>query len=121
MPGESFSTVRIFWPEFSKEELIKRIREGIKSILNVLPITKVVLFGSYAEGRHTAASDIDLLVIYKGPKKQGDYSICWDAFGIPQLELHIYTEEECRKLKSKGSTLLEEAEKKGIIIWLSPP
>ena len=40
--------MRIFWPEFSREELIKRIREGIKSVMNVLPITKVVLFGSYA-------------------------------------------------------------------------
>ena len=81
----------------------------------------MVLFGSYAEGRHTAASDVDLLVIYRGPKRRYDYSICWDAFGIPQLELHIYTEEEYTKLKSKGSMLLEEAEKKGIIIWLSPP
>ncbi|RLI06938.1 hypothetical protein DRO32_04745 [Candidatus Bathyarchaeota archaeon] len=65
MPEGSSSTVRIFWPELNREELIKRIREGIKSVLNVLPITKVVLFGSYARARHTAASDVDLLVVYR--------------------------------------------------------
>jgi len=113
--------VRIFWPEFSKEELIKRIREGIRSILNALPITKVVLFGSYAEGRHTAASDVDLLVIYRGVKRQDDYSICWDALSIPQLELHIYTEEEYERLRSRGGLLPREAEEKGIVIWPVPP
>lgn len=117
MPRRSSDTVRIFWPEYSRKELIRRIREGVKSILNILPITKVILFGSYAKVRHTAASDIDLLVVYRGPKRQDDYSICWDAFKIPQLELHIYTEEEYERLRSKGSLLLKEAEEKGIVIW----
>ena len=94
--------MRIFWPELNREELIRRIRKGIKSVLNVLPITKVILFGSYARARHTAASDVDLLVVYRGPKRQDDYSICWEALGIPQLELHIYTEEEYERLRSKG-------------------
>ena len=48
MPGGSSNSVRIFWPELSREKLIERVREGIESVLNVLPITKVVLFGSYA-------------------------------------------------------------------------
>jgi len=117
MPGGSSDSVRIFWPELSREELIRRIREGIKSVLSVLPITKVILFGSYARARHTAASDVDLLVVYRGPKRQDDYSICWEALGIPQLELHIYTEEEYERLRSRGSLLPREAEEKGIVVW----
>ena len=121
MPGGSSNSVRIFWPELNREELIRRVREGIKSVLNVLPITKVILFGSYARARHTAASDVDLLVVYRGPKRHDDYSVCWEALGIPQLELHIYTEEEYERLRSKGSLLPKEAEEKGIVIWPVPP
>jgi len=121
MPRESSNSVRIFWPELDREKLIRRIREGIESVLNVLPITKVILFGSYARARYTAASDVDLLVIYRGPKRQDDYSICWDALSISQLELHIYTEEEYERLRSKGSLLPKEAEEKGIVIWPVSP
>jgi len=84
-------------------------------MLNVLPITKVILLGSYARARHTAASDVDLLVVYRGPKRQDDYSVCWEALGTPQLELHIYTEEEYKRLRSRGSLLPEEARRKALL------
>jgi len=34
-----------------------------------LPVSLIVLFGSYAKDNYTAKSDIDLLVVYRGKVK----------------------------------------------------
>ncbi|MEM2841877.1 MAG: nucleotidyltransferase domain-containing protein [Thermoproteota archaeon] len=115
MQEGSSNTVKIYYPEFNLEELIERIKRGVEIILKSLPIETVILFGSYVEGKHTAASDVDLLIIYESPKRKNDYSVCWDAFKIPQLELFIYTKSEYEKLRKSG--IAREVEKKGIIVW----
>lgn len=117
MQKKSSNIVKIYYPEFNQKELIEKLKEGAKLISNILPLKLMILFGSYANGRYTAASDIDLLIVYNGLKREDDYSICWDILKIPQLELHIYTSSEYDKLKKSGSILIKEIEKKGIIIW----
>ncbi len=72
------NTVKIYYPEFNKEELIKKLKEKAEIISNILPLKLMILFGSYANGRYTAASDVDLLIVYNGLKREDDYSICWD-------------------------------------------
>jgi len=81
-----------------------------------IPLVKLILFGSYAKNRHTAASDIDLLIIYNGNKLKDDYHIVWDILQLPEVQLHIYTLDEFEKLKSSGSSFPKEAEK-GIILY----
>jgi len=112
--------VRIYYPEFNREELIERITVRLKTLCRHLPLKRVILFGSWARGRATAASDIDLLIIYEGSRREEAYSLCWDIIDIPQLELHIYTEEEYERLKASGSHLPREAER-GINLWPDPP
>jgi predicted nucleotidyltransferase len=46
---------------------LEDIRCGILAVAPRYSIKKVSLFGSYAEGRQTAASDIDLLVEFREP------------------------------------------------------
>lgn len=117
MRKRSSSTVKVYYPEFSQEEMIEKIRGKINELLKKIPLESVTLFGSYAEKRQTAASDIDLLIIYKGHEMKDAYSTCWDIFKIPQLQIHIYTSSQYEKLKASGSLLPKEVEKKGIIIW----
>ncbi|MEM2735178.1 MAG: nucleotidyltransferase domain-containing protein, partial [Candidatus Bathyarchaeia archaeon] len=74
-----------------------------KAISRSLPLKAVILFGSYAEGRHTAASDVGLLIVYEDPKREGDYGICWDALKIPQAEILVYTESEYEGLMKGGA------------------
>ncbi len=50
---------------------------GTKALQAMLPVTRIVLFGSYARGRHTIASDIDLLVTYSGPKRDDACGLVW--------------------------------------------
>lgn len=122
MAERSSNTVRVYYPELSREEIIDRLKEGAELLSKSLPLRAIILFGSYAEGRHTAASDIDLLVVLEDPRRKDDYSTCWDAFKIPQLELHIYTVSE---YKMRRSGLTGKTHGKGLVIWrqntMSPP
>lgn len=58
----SSSSVRVFYPKYSRADVIRILREGVRELAGVLPITRVVLFGSYARGTYTVASDVDLFV-----------------------------------------------------------
>lgn len=55
---------------------------------------RVVLFGSYAKGRETVASDVDLLVVYSGNRRADAYELVRRELKIRRLEPHLYTEEE---------------------------
>lgn len=46
---------------------IEDIRQGVAALAGQYPIKRVNLFGSYAEGRQTETSDIDLLVEFHDP------------------------------------------------------
>lgn len=64
MRSRSSGSVKITFPRYERGEVIQKLQERIDALRAVLPITRVVLFGSYATGHHTAASDIDVLVVY---------------------------------------------------------
>lgn len=64
-----------------------------------LPLKRVVLFGSYAKGRQTIASDIDLLVIHAGQPCEDAYALVKRTLNIHRLEPHIYAEEEYEQVQ----------------------
>ncbi len=119
MLRRSSSSVRIFYPEHTKEEIISKMKSYIAELRSHLPIRLVVLFGSYAEERHTAASDIDILVVYDDPKREDAHKLVIDIIDLPRLEPHIYTTKEYERMKN--STLHKEASRKGIILWDHQP
>jgi predicted nucleotidyltransferase len=55
-----------------------------------------VLFGSCATGRHTVASDVDVLVVYSGPHRPDAHATIRSMIGLRGLELHLYTEAAAR-------------------------
>ena len=116
MRSESSNSVRVCFPRFSREELIELLRNRMKPLSKKLPLRLVALFGSYAQGRHTAASDVDLLVVYDDPKRDEAYGLVWDSMGLPMLQLHIYTASEYEELKRSGSSFPAEAER-GIVLF----
>ena len=62
MPKTSSSSVKIFYPKHNREQIIEAIQEALPRLQEQLPLKLVALFGSYAKGNYTVASDIDLLV-----------------------------------------------------------
>lgn len=75
MPERSSGSVRIFYPRFDGPGLVRALREGIERLETVLPLRRVVLFGLYAKGTATVASDVDLLVIYQGAPWADAYAL----------------------------------------------
>ncbi len=99
MQRESSSSVRIFYPKFDKKELIQKLKKKIEELAGKLPLSLVVLFGSYAQGNYTVASDVDLLVIYRGKERKDAFATVKKTLEIPLLEPHVHSEEQYEKLK----------------------
>ena len=111
----SSGSVQIFYPKFNKEEIIQAIQKKLKHLTDSLPISTVLLFGSYAKGNYTVASDIDILVVYKGKERRDAYATVKRILDIPCLEPHLYTKREYKEAKetidrmTKDSILLFQA------------
>ena len=115
MRARSSSSVRIFYPKLDRDQLIRALQERVQRLVHVLPIRRVVLFGSYAKGTHTVGSDVDLLVVYQGEAREDAYAVTKRTLDIPRLEPHPYTEAEYEAL----APTLERMAAGGVLI-LSP-
>jgi hypothetical protein len=99
--------VRVFYPKYSRAQVVRLIGEGVPYLQRSLPLTLVVLFGSYAKGTYTVASDIDLLVVYSGEKRDDAFAVTKKTIAVPGLEPHVYTEDEYSKLKTTIDKMIE--------------
>lgn len=116
MQRRSSSSVRVFYPKFEREEIIQKIRMGLEPLGKKLPVKYAILFGSYAKGNYTVASDIDLLIIYKGAKREDAYMLSKKILNICGLEPHVYSETEYGEMKETIDRMI----KNGIIIFPDP-
>jgi len=73
MPRGSSTSVRVFYPRLTSEEIIARLRAGVQELERSLPLIRLVLFGSYAAGSYTVGSDVDLLVAHEGKPRDRRY------------------------------------------------
>lgn len=76
------------------------LRRRLPALQENLPLKRVVLFGSYARGRHTVASDIDLLVVYAGPSREDAFALVKRTLDVRGLEPHAYSEQEYERVKT---------------------
>lgn len=113
MPKKSSSSVQVFYPKYSREQIVQKITGSLAHLKQQLPLLLVVLFGSYARGNYTVASDVDLLVIYRGEEKREAYALVKKAFSIPRLEPHVYSQGEYEKMKDTIKRMVSE----GIILY----
>ena len=109
------NTVRIFYPRFDREEIEERIRDGLDELKERLNLLLVVLFGSYAKGNYTVASDVDLLVVYDGEKREDAYALVRKTLDILGLEPHVYTRREYYQMKDT----IERMTRGGVVIFRS--
>jgi hypothetical protein len=49
---------------------------------------------TYAKGTHTVASDVDVLVVYRGETRPDAYATVRRTLDVRGLEPHVYTEAE---------------------------
>lgn len=88
------SSARISYPDRTREEVLTSLREGVAELADRFPVEKAVLFGSWATGRFTVASDVDLLVVYRGERRSDAYGEIRRAVDVRGLEPHPVPEAE---------------------------
>jgi len=113
MRKESSSSVRIFYPKFDRKELIQKLKKKIEELAKEIPLSLVVLFGSYAHGNYTVGSDIDLLVVYKGKERKDAFATVKKTLSISLLEPHVYSENEYEKLRIVIAPMIA----KGVVLF----
>lgn len=94
------------------DQLYKEIMSKVKTSLFIL-----LLFGSYAKGKQTKSSDIDLLFISNESNFENKIS---DILSLLPLKTHVlvFTEEDFTRMKdSKKSSVIQEAMENNVILY----
>lgn len=113
----SSSSVKVFSPRYTQEEVLEALRTGMPQLLERLPVQWVVLFGSYAKGNYTAFSDIDILVVYAGEPREDAFALVKRTFGLAGLEPQVLSVEEFRAVLPVWQRMLQES----ISVWGENP
>ena len=113
MRRKSSNSVKVFYPKYNRETLLKVLKDRVSILRFKIPLKAIVLFGSYAKNNYTAFSDIDLLIIYRGKRESKYYKIIKETLGIKGLEIHMYSDEEYKLNK----TIVNKMIKDGVVIY----
>jgi predicted nucleotidyltransferase len=99
-------------PQAAIDDVVRQIAEKFKP-------NKIILFGSYAYGKPTPLSDVDLLIVMDSPLKESDLSktirrsIAYH-FG---LDLVVKTSKSLASRIEMGDFFLMEILKKGKVLY----
>jgi predicted nucleotidyltransferase len=105
-------------PEATKTELDKIVRR----VVDVYRPEKIILFGSYAYGRPSADSDLDLLIIKKTAERFIDRwtsvrKIVSDPNRSIPFEPLVLTPQEVKERLAIGDQFIEEIITKGEVVY----
>tara|TARA_Y100000310_G_scaffold326415_1_gene391287 strand:+ start:722 stop:1297 length:576 start_codon:yes stop_codon:yes gene_type:complete len=120
--NDSYYGVEIYEAENERKDKLlknKSIRQLYKEVMAKIETSFfiVLLFGSYAKGKQTKSSDIDLLIVSNVKNIENKVS---DIFSLLPLKTHVlvFTEEEFIRMKdAKRSNVVQEAIENQIILY----
>ena len=102
-----------------KQNLIRELAEFKKNVNKVIPIDKLILFGSHATGKTHRWSDVDLVIVSTKFKRKRSFKRANKLYDYWNLRLPVdflcYTPEEFNRLR-KQVTIVREAANTGINI-----
>ena len=88
-----------------KKDNITKIKELLTPIFQKSKVKKAFLFGSYATGKETKKSDIDLMIIMETSKRfferYDQFDEIYSTFKGYAVELLIYTPEELDEISHR--------------------
>jgi predicted nucleotidyltransferase len=97
------------------DPLVNRV---VRRIVEEIHPEQVILFGSRALGTSRPDSDLDLLVLYSGPKSKREVSLeIHGLFPRPDfsMDLFVMRPEEMEAQRHIANTLAREAHEHGIV------
>ena len=111
------SSAKVFYPRYKRSELVELLQKRMPLLAAAIPLKRVVLFGSWATGRQTAFSDIDLMVIYAGPSREEAYRLVRQNLNVRGLEPHVFSEEDARE----SEPTIQRMTREGIVVFPLTP
>jgi len=97
-----------------------QIRKFSRAVARQFRPKKIVLFGSYAYGKPTKDSDVDLLVIMPRTRARGERMSVRIRHAVPRnfpLDLLVRTPAEVNKRLRWGDGFLQEVMEKGKVLY----
>ncbi|MFQ5799922.1 MAG: nucleotidyltransferase domain-containing protein [Nitrospinota bacterium] len=102
-----------------KKAIVKLLKRYKEDVAKEIPISRMLLFGSYAEGNPNRDSDIDLIIVSPSFRRMNFFKRGATMYGYWHLNYPVdflcYTPEEFEKLTSEV-TIVREAVREGIEI-----
>lgn len=111
MPKRYTSSVKVFFPKLSREEVTEELGRCAAGLREELGLERVILFGSYARGTYTVASDIDIMIVFDGEKSREDevHRRMMKEIRLPRVELHLVSKGDLKAYRaSKWMRVMEE-------------
>lgn len=109
-------SVKVFFPKFGIADVVREVSRCALMLREELGLEKIIIFGSYAKGNYTVASDIDILVVFDDEESGEDkvYKSLMRSIKLPRVELHIVPKRSLEEYKT--SKWMEKIEEEGIKI-----
>jgi predicted nucleotidyltransferase len=106
MLKRSSTSAKVFYPAKSRDEIIEALRSGAARLAERVPLREAALFGSYAIGRQTVGSDVDVLIVYEGEERDDVFVLAKQLIRVPRLEPHVYSEAQAAALRDVLSRMV---------------
>ncbi len=103
----------------NRKKIVARIVEKIKTQYQP---EKIILFGSYAWGKPTKDSDLDLFIVKKTNEKHRERAlkvrrILSEENGFVGMDILVYTPEELIKRLEIGDSFIDKILRKGKLVY----
>jgi predicted nucleotidyltransferase len=98
----------------------RSLRPAIQKIVDELHPEKIILFGSYAYGKPTPHSDVDLLVILKTKVSLKERSWMVSRLLLPRpfpVDILVKTPKEIEKALKSGDFFVQEILERGKVLY----
>ena len=102
----------------------RMLREIVAAAVRPVDPERIILFGSYARGEAGPSSDLDLLIVERGPLGQGRTRrseikrlrrALWD-FRVP-IDILVYTEDEVTAWQQSVNHVIAHSLREGRILY----
>jgi predicted nucleotidyltransferase len=98
----------------------RSLRAAVQKIVDELNPEKIILFGSYAYGKPTPHSDVDLLVVLKTNASLKERSWKVSSLLLPRpfpVDILVRTPKEIEKALKSGDFFIQEILKRGKVLY----
>jgi predicted nucleotidyltransferase len=102
------------------QHLDDHVKKIVNKIAEAVSPERIILFGSRAFPNAPKESDVDLLLIYSGPKSKQEVKLqVYNLFPHPDfsIDLFVLSPEELNQQKRIANTLAREVSERGIVCY----